>query len=187
MCKTPSRPKVFPGPPPRALTLFAPSGMSTSSPVVSCSHTFAGPVLAPPTVSSRATVASPSRSSQKTEPRSRPHRPFIPKSRIAEIAQTGLTFKINGQVKQAGTAADMIFDVPQLISFVSGIMKLEVRPFFPFSFSPFLSSSFVPFSLLFPFSPLLALLSCCCCALFPSSHPLHFNHQEIKHAGTETP
>jgi hypothetical protein len=53
--------------------------------------------------------------------------PFIPKNRIADIAQTGLTFKINGEIKQAGTAADMIFDVPHLISFVSGIMKLEVR------------------------------------------------------------
>lgn len=30
-------------------------------------------------------------------------------------------------MKQSGTAKDMIFDVPQLISFVSGIMKLEVR------------------------------------------------------------
>lgn len=53
-------------------------------------------------------------------------RPFIPKTKITDIAQTGLSFSINGQVKQAGTAADMIFDVPHLISFVSGIMKLEV-------------------------------------------------------------
>lgn len=96
-----------------------------------------------------------------------PCRPFIPKSRIAEIAQTGLTFKINGQIKQAGTAADMIFDVPQLISFVSGIMKLEVRPLF---FFLFVSSSSVPLYRLLSFSPLLAFLSYCCCALSPSSH-----------------
>lgn len=37
----------------------------------------------------------------------------------------GLTLSLDGKVKQSGTTADMIFDVPQLISFVSGIMKLE--------------------------------------------------------------
>lgn len=53
-------------------------------------------------------------------------RPFIPKSRIPEIAQVGLHFRVNGTVKQSGTAQDMIFDVPHLISFVSSIMRLEV-------------------------------------------------------------
>ncbi|BEJ12072.1 hypothetical protein CspHIS471_0205320 [Cutaneotrichosporon sp. HIS471] len=51
--------------------------------------------------------------------------PFIPKSKIGDTSKVGLTLSINGQVKQAGTTADMIFDVPHLISFVSGIMKLE--------------------------------------------------------------
>ena len=54
--------------------------------------------------------------------------PFIPKSKIADTTKVGLHFSINGKVKQSGTTADMIFDVPSLISFVSGIMKLEVRP-----------------------------------------------------------
>jgi acylpyruvate hydrolase len=53
--------------------------------------------------------------------------PFIPKAKITDIAQVGLQFSINGAVKQSGTVKDMIFDVPHLISFVSGIMKLEVR------------------------------------------------------------
>ena len=54
-------------------------------------------------------------------------RPFIPKSKIPSVADVGLQFSINGQVKQAGTAKDMIFGVPKLISFVSSIMRLEVR------------------------------------------------------------
>ncbi|GMK54357.1 hypothetical protein CspeluHIS016_0109430 [Cutaneotrichosporon spelunceum] len=51
--------------------------------------------------------------------------PFIPKSKIDDTSKVGLTLSINGQVRQSGTTADMIFDVPHLISFVSGIMKLE--------------------------------------------------------------
>jgi acylpyruvate hydrolase len=51
--------------------------------------------------------------------------PFIPKAKIGDTANVGLTLSINGAVKQRGTTADMIFDVPHLISFVSGIMKLE--------------------------------------------------------------
>ena len=42
------------------------------------------------------------------------------------MTQVGLHFGINGSVKQSGTTADMIFDVPELISFVSRIMRLEV-------------------------------------------------------------
>lgn len=52
--------------------------------------------------------------------------PFIPKASIADISKVGLHFSIDGQVKQQGTAKDMIFDVPHLINFVSNIMKLEV-------------------------------------------------------------
>lgn len=51
--------------------------------------------------------------------------PFIPKAKIGDTAKVGLTLSINGTVKQSGTTADMIFDVAHLISFVSGIMKLE--------------------------------------------------------------
>ncbi|ORY23998.1 putative mitochondrion protein [Naematelia encephala] len=51
--------------------------------------------------------------------------PFIPKSKITDLSKVGLSFSINGNLKQSGTTADMIFDVPHLISFVSGIMKLE--------------------------------------------------------------
>ena len=55
-----------------------------------------------------------------------PYRPFIPKSKISTVADVGLHFSINGQTKQSGTAADMIFAIPKLISFVSSIMRLEV-------------------------------------------------------------
>lgn len=37
----------------------------------------------------------------------------------------GLQLAIDGKTKQAGVTSDMIFDIPRLISFVSGIMKLE--------------------------------------------------------------
>jgi len=51
--------------------------------------------------------------------------PFIPKSKISSIPQVGLHFSINGQVKQSGLAEDMIFSPSDLISFVSGVMRLE--------------------------------------------------------------
>lgn len=57
--------------------------------------------------------------------------PFIPKSKISDHTKVGLEFSIDGAVKQSGTTADMIFDVPSLISFVSGIMRLEVAPLLP--------------------------------------------------------
>lgn len=57
-------------------------------------------------------------------------RPFIPKSKIASVADVGLHFSVNGAVKQSGTAKDMIFGVPHLISFVSSIMRLEVSAVF---------------------------------------------------------
>lgn len=55
--------------------------------------------------------------------------PFIPKSKIADHTNVGLQFSVNGQMKQSGTTADMINGVPELISFVSGIMRLEVRSY----------------------------------------------------------
>ncbi|CAD6576104.1 MAG: hypothetical protein TREMPRED_001579 [Tremellales sp. Tagirdzhanova-0007] len=51
--------------------------------------------------------------------------PFIPKSQIADATKVGLTFSIDGTTKQSGTTVDMIFDIPSLICFVSGIMRLE--------------------------------------------------------------
>lgn len=51
--------------------------------------------------------------------------PFIPKRFIADPSNVGLHFSINGAVKQSGLTSDMIFDIPQLIAFVSSIMKLE--------------------------------------------------------------
>ncbi|ODO08690.1 acylpyruvate hydrolase [Cryptococcus wingfieldii CBS 7118] len=51
--------------------------------------------------------------------------PFIPKHFLPDLAQVGLHFTVNGTVKQSGITADMIFDIPHLISFVSSIMRLE--------------------------------------------------------------
>lgn len=54
-----------------------------------------------------------------------PASPFIPASKIPDAANVGLQLSVNGVVKQRGVTSDMIFDIPHLISFVSGIMKLE--------------------------------------------------------------
>ncbi|KAL1406970.1 hypothetical protein Q8F55_006383 [Vanrija albida] len=51
--------------------------------------------------------------------------PFIPKSAIADNTNVGLELSIDGKIKQKGVTKDMIFDVPTLIEFVSGIMRLE--------------------------------------------------------------
>ncbi|KAK4687263.1 acylpyruvate hydrolase, partial [Tremellales sp. Uapishka_1] len=50
---------------------------------------------------------------------------FIPKDLVGNSANVGLHFSIDGKLKQSGLTSDMIFDIPQLIAFVSGIMRLE--------------------------------------------------------------
>ena len=40
-------------------------------------------------------------------------------------ARIALTTRVNGVVRQQGTTADLIFDVPTLIAFVSSVMTLE--------------------------------------------------------------
>ena len=52
--------------------------------------------------------------------------PFIPKSYIYDNTNIGLRFAVNGEEKQNGNTSDMVFKIPELISFVSGIMRLEV-------------------------------------------------------------
>ncbi|KAF7337853.1 hypothetical protein MVEN_02008200 [Mycena venus] len=53
---------------------------------------------------------------------------FIPKEKIADPHNLGLTLKINGAFQQNGTTADMIFKIPRLIEHISSIMTLEARP-----------------------------------------------------------
>ncbi|WRT64665.1 uncharacterized protein IL334_001599 [Kwoniella shivajii] len=51
--------------------------------------------------------------------------PFIPKSKISDVSKVGLHLSVNDKLKQSGLTNDMIFPIPKLIEFVSGIMKLE--------------------------------------------------------------
>lgn len=46
---------------------------------------------------------------------------------LADIDLDGLAVKttVNGEVRQSGPASDMVFDIPAIIAFVSGIMTLE--------------------------------------------------------------
>jgi acylpyruvate hydrolase len=44
---------------------------------------------------------------------------------VLSTAAAGLRLSVDGKQKQAGVTSDMLFAIPQLIEFVSGIMKLE--------------------------------------------------------------
>ncbi|ORY45245.1 hypothetical protein BCR33DRAFT_697356 [Rhizoclosmatium globosum] len=50
---------------------------------------------------------------------------FIPKTMIEDPDALTLWLKVNDTVKQNGPTSDMIFKIPQLISYVSSIMTLE--------------------------------------------------------------
>ncbi|MEP6998851.1 MAG: fumarylacetoacetate hydrolase family protein [bacterium] len=43
----------------------------------------------------------------------------------ADLSSLTVTTRVNGSVRQQGSAADMIFDVPAILSYISGIMTLE--------------------------------------------------------------
>ena len=44
----------------------------------------------------------------------------------ADLSSLGVTLRVNGEVRQQGRATDMVFDIPAILSFISGIMTLEV-------------------------------------------------------------
>ena len=44
----------------------------------------------------------------------------------ADLSSLTVTTRVNGSVRQQGGASDMVFDIPTLLSFISGIMTLEV-------------------------------------------------------------
>ncbi|TFK22965.1 mitochondrial protein [Coprinopsis marcescibilis] len=50
---------------------------------------------------------------------------FIPKSAISNPDDLRLKLTVNGQVKQDGSTADMLFKIPKLLENVSAIMTLE--------------------------------------------------------------
>ncbi len=43
----------------------------------------------------------------------------------ADLSSLTVTTRVNGQVRQQGRASDMVFDIPTLVSYISGIMTLE--------------------------------------------------------------
>ena len=49
---------------------------------------------------------------------------FVPASKVADPAKCGLKLEVNGQQKQSGSCSDMLFSIPQLISYLSGIFTL---------------------------------------------------------------
>ncbi|CAO3701012.1 unnamed protein product [Rhizopus stolonifer] len=50
---------------------------------------------------------------------------FIPKESIPDTGNVDLWLKVNDKFRQQGNTKDMIFSVPNLIEYVSSIMKLE--------------------------------------------------------------
>jgi 2-keto-4-pentenoate hydratase/2-oxohepta-3-ene-1,7-dioic acid hydratase in catechol pathway len=50
---------------------------------------------------------------------------LVTRDEVPTIASARLWLKVNGQLEQDGSAADMIFDVPTLVSYVSQFMTLE--------------------------------------------------------------
>lgn len=50
---------------------------------------------------------------------------FIPKEEVVDPANLNLWLKVDGQLKQSGNTKDMLFPIPKIISYASGIMKLE--------------------------------------------------------------
>jgi 2-keto-4-pentenoate hydratase/2-oxohepta-3-ene-1,7-dioic acid hydratase in catechol pathway len=42
-----------------------------------------------------------------------------------DLAALRIRTLVNGEVRQEGTASDMVFDIPTLVSFISGVMTLE--------------------------------------------------------------
>jgi 2-keto-4-pentenoate hydratase/2-oxohepta-3-ene-1,7-dioic acid hydratase in catechol pathway len=43
----------------------------------------------------------------------------------ADLSSLRVRTLVNGQVRQDGTASDMVFDIPALLSYISGVMTLE--------------------------------------------------------------
>jgi 2-keto-4-pentenoate hydratase/2-oxohepta-3-ene-1,7-dioic acid hydratase in catechol pathway len=43
----------------------------------------------------------------------------------ADLSTLTVTSRVNGTVRQQGRASDMVFDIPAILSFISGIMTLE--------------------------------------------------------------
>jgi 2-keto-4-pentenoate hydratase/2-oxohepta-3-ene-1,7-dioic acid hydratase in catechol pathway len=42
-----------------------------------------------------------------------------------DLSSLALTLSVNGKVRQQGKATDMVFDIPAILSFISGVMTLE--------------------------------------------------------------
>ena len=50
---------------------------------------------------------------------------YLTRSSIPSPNNVLLSFKLNGEVKQYGSTEGLIYSIPQLISYVSGIFRLE--------------------------------------------------------------
>jgi acylpyruvate hydrolase len=56
---------------------------------------------------------------------SAPLSPIIPASQIREPQKMTILCRVNGKERQRGSTADMIFSIPQIIEYISGIFTLE--------------------------------------------------------------
>jgi fumarylpyruvate hydrolase len=57
--------------------------------------------------------------------RSAPCTALVPASKIGHPAKGAIWLKVNGQIKQTGDLASMIWSVPEMISYLSGLIELK--------------------------------------------------------------
>jgi fumarylpyruvate hydrolase len=57
--------------------------------------------------------------------RSAPCTALVPASKIGHPAKGAIWLKVNGQTKQSGDLAQMIWSVPEMISYLSGLVELK--------------------------------------------------------------
>ncbi len=50
---------------------------------------------------------------------------FIPKSRIPNAQNVEIWLKVNGEIRQKGNTSDQIFQIPQLIEYITKFITLE--------------------------------------------------------------
>uniref|UniRef100_A0A8D2LNS4 Oxaloacetate tautomerase FAHD1, mitochondrial n=1 Tax=Varanus komodoensis TaxID=61221 RepID=A0A8D2LNS4_VARKO len=50
---------------------------------------------------------------------------FVPKEKVPDPHQLKIWLKVNGELRQEGDTSNMIFSIPYIISYISGIISLE--------------------------------------------------------------
>jgi len=52
--------------------------------------------------------------------------PFLASPEEVDVSKAKISCKVNGELRQASSTSELIFDIPYLLEFISGIMTLEI-------------------------------------------------------------